>query len=347
MFDNVIHKLRFTFFSGKNSKWKYYVGAYWRLYVPRTPLRRRLPKVLAEARCRSDYASMERRRDYYCRKHPAGTALAGAPRAGDIRVKGQKVYALDTIRYTRWFDPSLPIRLLPGDITYVPDYPSVTKSRPITGDNANSVLLNLDRVRHFIFVNDRTPFRDKLDKALFRGKVGAKEQRMRFMEMYFGHPMIDAGDVSRRSPGDPAWTCPKLTLSEQLRHKFILAIEGNDVASNLKWIMSSNSVAVMPKPTCESWFMEGTLVGGYHYIEVKPDFSDLPEKLQYYIDHPDEAEAIIAHAHEHVAQFLDRRREDLIALMVLEKYWGDRAIERQSRRRGGGSRVKNKGAGAA
>ena len=40
------------------------------------------------------------------------------------------------------------------------------------------------------------------------------------------------------------------------KHKFILCIEGNDVASNLKWVMSSNSVAVMPKPKFESWFME-------------------------------------------------------------------------------------------
>lgn len=321
MFDRILRKLRFTFFSGKNSKWKYYVASYWRLYVPRRPLRRRLPKLLAEARKRPDYPEMEQRRDYYCRLLPGTDLGAGAPMISDIRVEGQKVYTLDTLRYARWFYPSLQLRLLPGDITYVPEFPAVTKSRPITGDNANSVLLNLDRVRHFIFVNDRTPFRDKLDTAIFRGKVAAKEQRMLFMERWFGHPMVDAGDVGRHSPGDPAWTHPKLTIPEQLRHKFILAIEGNDVASNLKWIMSSNSVAVMPRPTCESWFMEGTLVGGYHYIEVKPDFSDLDEKLRYYLDHPDEAEAIIAHAHAHVARFLDPRRESLLALMVLDKYF--------------------------
>ena len=68
-----------------------------------------------------------------------------------------------------------------------------------------------------------------------------------------------------------------------------MALEGNDVASNLKWVMSSNSIAVMPRPTCETWFMEGKLIPNYHYIEIKPDYSDLPEKLQYYIDHPEEA----------------------------------------------------------
>ena len=67
--------------------------------------------------------------------------------------------------------------------------------------------------------------------------------------------------------------------------------------------------------------MEGTLKPNYHYIEVNDDFSNLEERLQYYIDHPEEAEAIIQHAHEHVAQFKDQKREKLISLMVLKKYF--------------------------
>ena len=85
--------------------------------------------------------------------------------------------------------------------------------------------------------------------------------------------------------------------------------------------MSSNSIAVMPRPKIESWFMEGSLKGGYHYIEVRDDYTDLPEKIQYYLDHPEEAEAIIAHAHEYVAQFLDKRRELLIGRMVADRYF--------------------------
>ncbi len=321
MFDSFLQKVRFTFFSGKNPKWKYFIASYCRLLVPRAPLRRRLPKLLSKAHDRADFAALERRRDYYCRLTPGTPIGDGAQPCGELKVGKKKVYPLDTIRYTRWFSPELQLRLLPGDITYVPEYPSIVKSRPISDDNANSVLLNLNRVRHFIFVNDPVPFRAKLDTALFRGKVTAKEQRMTFMKRWFGHPLVDAGDVSRTSAGPAEWKKPKLSLKEQLRHKFILAIEGNDVASNLKWIMSSNSVAVMPRPTYETWFMEGTLVPGYHYIEVKPDFSDLIEKIQHYTEHPEEAEAIIQHAHEYVAQFLDRKHEDLVALMVLDKYF--------------------------
>jgi RNase adaptor protein for sRNA GlmZ degradation len=67
--------------------------------------------------------------------------------------------------------------------------------------------------------------------------------------------------------------------------------------------------------------MEGKLIPNYHYIEVKPDFSDLEERLQHYIDHPEEAEAIIQHAHEYVNQFRDKEREKLISLLVLKKYF--------------------------
>ena len=100
-----------------------------------------------------------------------------------------------------------------------------------------------------------------------------------------------------------------------------MSLEGNDVASNLKWIMSSNSIAVTPRHTVETWFMEGTLKPDYHYIEVKPDFSDLVEKMQYYIAHPDEAQAIIDHAHDYIAQFHDKKMERAVQIMVAQKYF--------------------------
>jgi len=112
-----------------------------------------------------------------------------------------------------------------------------------------------------------------------------------------------------------------MTIKQHLDYKFILCLEGNDVASNLKWVMSSNSVAVMTRPTCETWFMEGRLIANYHYIAIKDDFSDLEEKLNYYINHPEEAKAISRHANEYVKQFRNNKREDLISLLVLKKYF--------------------------
>ena len=85
--------------------------------------------------------------------------------------------------------------------------------------------------------------------------------------------------------------------------------------------MSSNSVAVMPKPTIETWFMEGTLEGGKHYIEIKDDYSDLETQLEYYIANPDKCLEIIKNAQQHTQQFWNKDIEDLCSLLVLEKYF--------------------------
>lgn len=320
---SITHKLHFMLHNGKNPKWRYYIASYFRTYAPAWSLRNALQHKLESASGRPDYESMLSRCEYYNRLAPGTPLGSDCPEICRMTMTGQKVYYLDTYRYARYFNPHLRLSLLPGDIDYVPQEPSVTKSRPIASasENANSVLLKLDRVRHFIFVRNDIPFEQKTDTAIFRGKVAGKDIRELFMRKYFGHPMIDAGDVARRNADHPEWLRPKLTIPEQLRHKFILSLEGNDVASNLKWIMSSNSVAVMPRPTCETWFMEGTLIPNHHYIEVAPDLSDLPERIDYYTRHPEECRSILANAHQYVNQFRDNEREDLISLMVLDKYF--------------------------
>ena len=66
--------------------------------------------------------------------------------------------------------------------------------------------------------------------------------------------------------------------------------------------------------------MEGTLKPDYHYIGVEEDYSDLIDKMEYYIAHPEKAQEIIDHAHEYIDQFRDREREKLISLLVLKRY---------------------------
>ena len=113
----------------------------------------------------------------------------------------------------------------------------------------------------------------------------------------------------------------KVSLDYHLKHKFILCIEGNDVASNLKWVMSSNSVAVMPKPKFESWFMENMLIPDYHYIQIKDDYSDLEEKLKFYIKNTEKLQQISINANNYVNQFRDYNDEKLISLLVMEKFF--------------------------
>jgi hypothetical protein len=93
------------------------------------------------------------------------------------------------------------------------------------------------------------------------------------------------------------------------------------VASNLKWVMSSNSLAVMPPPSCETWFMEGLLEPDVHYVALRPDYADLEDQLHRYLADPAAAESIIDRAHEHVARFDDPAREEAAAFLTLEKFF--------------------------
>jgi hypothetical protein len=323
--------LRYLLTSGKRFKAAYYASEYLRLLIPKSLYRRRLARTLRNVSPEERAALMPRVLYYnrlpeggpgYLSEHPE--QLDQYVRLADQPVCRQKVYYFDTYRYFRWFPQHLRWRLISGDVPYVAPTPAVVKSRPIAGDNRNSVLMKLNQIRHFIFVHDTIPWTAKRDLVVFRGKVGRpgspsfKEVRYRFLEHFWDSPFCDLGDVGRSA--NPQWLKPKLTIREHLDFKFILCLEGNDVASNLKWVMSSNSLAVMPRPTCETWFMEGILQPGVHYVEIRDDFSDLREKMDYYIAHPDEAQRILDAAHAYVAQFRDSRRERLISLMVLDRY---------------------------
>jgi hypothetical protein len=313
------------FNTGKNPKWKYYVSHGASYFIPDVIYRNRLNKILGKVNQRNDFDEIEKRVNYY-NKLSAGTNLSEKDSLLSELKQNKKnikaVYFYDSYEFTRYFPGHLKCNFLFGDITEIPPVPSVLKSRPIEGDNRNSVLFKLNKVRHFIFLQDRIPFESKEDKVIFRGKVKGKANRRKFMEMYFGSPFCDAADVSRNNTEDPPeWKAPKETLYKHLKYKFIMALEGNDVASNLKWIMSSNSIAVMPKPTYETWFMEGTLIPDFHFIEIKPDFSDLEEKINFYIRNPDKAKQIISNANRYVKQFQDKEKEKIISLLVLQKYF--------------------------
>ena len=318
-------KIYYLLHSGKNSNLNFFVKAYLRKCVPTVLTRMQLRRELDKLNGYPDKEEILRRVNYYCKLTPdtGFDRPQWESKAVSIRrqpMLPQKVYYFDAMEIARYFDQDLRWVVKSGDIIDLMPVPTLLKSRPLGDNNQNSVLMKLVRVRHFLFVDDKKPWREKKNIAIFRGDLGdRKYNREVFMNRWYGHPMIDAASTNA-VPHHPEWQREKMTIGEHLDYKFIMSLEGNDVASNLKWIMSSNSVAVTPRHTCETWFMEGTLIPNYHYIEVKDDFSDLEERLNYYIEHPEEAEAIIQHAHEYVAQFRDHKREKLISLLVLKKY---------------------------
>lgn len=304
----------------KNNKLLYYIKVLtWEL-IPSFFYQSRLAKKLrALERLSEENQSYIRFRVDYYNKLSAVKSLSGAIQLHDLTFpKRQKAYYFDTHEYTRYFNSKYRAHFLFGDVTKIPDQPSIVKSRPIAEDNSNSVILNLDKLRHFNFINDTKSFETKKNMLVGRG-VLRREHRIRFYEMYFNHPLCNLGQINRER--NTHWIREFLTIEEHLDYKFILCLEGNDVATNLKWVMSSNSLAVMPKPKFETWYMEGTLIANKHFVEIKDDYSDLEERLNYYIQNPQEALQIIRNANAYVEQFRDKKQEDLISLLVLDKYF--------------------------
>ena len=306
-------------FKHKNNKVLYYAIGFVRQLFPYLFFQTGLDKKISTVKD-FDIEYIRKRANYYNKLDEIVNLSDGIKNLAHFKLRKQhKTYFFDSYEYTRYFNQELRADFKFGDVTFVPEEPAIVKSRPIRGNNSNSVILNLDKVRHFMFLNDKKDFREKKNMLVGRNVVG-QAHRIKFLEMYINHPLCNVGKIND-DDNHHNLLRERITIEDQLNYKFILCLEGNDVASNLKWVMSSQSLAVMPVPKYETWFMEGTLIPNYHYVLIKDDYSDLEERMEYYIKHTDEALEIIKNAHHYTEQFKIKKREDLISLLVLEKYF--------------------------
>ena len=324
--------LRCRFGSGRRSKFPYHVGIFVRSLIPASVSRRRLPALLASIDKRPDASLIRERAAYYCALAPNSVPLpSDSIRIADqLRPSRSLVYYYDSRALLRYFPPDLRFFLLPGDARPAVAPGTLAKARPLAPegrpDNSAWVLLPLNQIRHLNFIRDPFPHDAKAPLAVFRGKVKGstwnnyKPGREIFFHALHGRPRYDLGDTVSK-PAEPSWAAPPLSIWQQLRYRYVFSIEGNDVATSLKWILSSNSLAVTPPLTHETWFQEGLLRPHVHFIPVAPDYSDTDSVLDWYDAHPDARAAILRNAHEWVARFLDLHRELLVALLTLSRYF--------------------------
>jgi len=227
----------------------------------------------------------------------------------NMGVKKYTTYFFDLYKLFSFFDNRKKLDFIFGDITKTQSIPTIVKSRPIINSD-DSIILNLNKVRHFHFINDHKKFLNKKNKAVWRGYGENSEARQYFLKNYHHISIFNVGQTGPIL--DAPWVKNFMSITEQLDYKFIFCIEGVDTATSIKWVMSSNSVCVMPKPKYETWFMEGALQPDVHYIEINDDFSDAEQKIKYFIEHPNKVLKIIKNAQAHVEQFKHAKREKLI-----------------------------------
>ena len=208
-----------------------------------------------------------------------------------------------------------------GDVNRLLTEPTFVKSRPISLRNENNVILPLDTIRHLHFVDDNFSFKNKKDIALWRGAV-YQPHRIKFIDKNSNSNLCNIADTgSHTKKGFLGKSINYLPIKNQLQYKFIFAIEGNDVASNLKWIMSSNSIPIMPKPKFETWFAESLLEPEKNFIEIDDDFSNVDSQIEFYLARPKLCMDIIKENHRYVSDFQDIGRQYALARLVSERYF--------------------------
>ena len=127
-------------------------------------------------------------------------------------------------------------------------------------------------------------------------------------------------------------------------HRYHLSLEGNDVATDLKWKLASGSLVLMPPPTKEGWLMEGRLQPWIHYVPLDSP-EDVDVKLRWCRDNqpavqvrmpprpaapalptshipllPLLVQAIVANATQFMHQFVDDDLERKVMLGLLKRY---------------------------
>ena len=219
---------------------------------------------------------------------------------------------------------------VPGDVSHTrQDVAFLSKTRPLY-QSGHNVLLPLNNIRHWKPVSDvkmyDIPYDYKKNVIVWRGAATGKSKRVALVERYYNYPgkeinvgftnFLDSYSGSR----NPRFIKAKMSMAEQLQNKYIISVEGNDVASNLKWIMASNSLCIKPHSQTESWLMEGNLKPWVHYVPVKEDFSDLLEVYHWCLKNPEMCKQIISNANDYINRFLDGEQEFKIIDGVLEGY---------------------------
>jgi hypothetical protein len=228
----------------------------------------------------------------------------------ETKFNEKTTYVKDLQTYMSTLFPNIDYSLICmlGDSMKGNIYPCLAKSR-WKDDKGKRVLLRLNTQRHFFSIREVVdiPFREKNDKLIWRGDLRTGRRREIFSLLNISTENIDIkGEF--------------LTVRDMVKSKFLLSIEGNDVATNLKWALYSASCVLMPTPRATSWIMEDQLVPYIHYIPLKDDLQDLEEKYHWCLKNLDICEKIGINGKKYIQQFLTEEREKRIILRVLTSF---------------------------
>ena len=207
--------------------------------------------------------------------------------------------------------------------------PWIAKTRPIEKEGLTTIV-PLNRPRHYdpiakVKQND-IPFEQKKDQLVWRGLNTGKHKREPIEKWItednrygnIGFTRMDQANYT--GIYDRKFIKDKMEMNEMLQYKYLLSVEGNDVASNLKWIMASNSVCLMPLPETESWAMEKLMIPWVHYIPLKRDLTDLEQKVFWAKQNPKKVRNIIKNANDYICRLNNKEEDKELVKGILDIY---------------------------
>jgi len=254
----------------------------------------------------------------------------------------------ETFRYVPTELDNIPFIMAPNDWAYqmLFPYPTLVRPAPVEDPSGNHVIGRFlrhryeDRVAQLASID--IPFQSKSDTLVWRGSATGPHElslctgqwhnlsRMLLVQKYIStdDDRIDVA-FSRRMFKNvpPAWVRDRMDISDQLKHKFIMVVDGNGEPSSMEWVMASNSVPFMAPPVIQTWSLASWLQPWKHYVPLEPDFSDVSSKLDWAISNPEEAERIASEGATFMKEFEDKDREDRIHAAVLATYFDRFRIE--------------------
>lgn len=229
----------------------------------------------------------------------------------------------------------------PYDINWSQPLPTFTKSRRLKIPQM-SVLLPLEKLYIPSFyahiLNDDISFHEKENNCVWRGINSGdyftikKERASRkdLVSKFSNHDKFNIGlsCVKYKEGINENYIKEAekhirsfISTKEQLQYKYILSVEGNDFATNLSWIMLSNSVPLMPIPYVETWKMESKLIPYIHYVPLKNDFSDLEQIIEWCNNNQEKCEYIAFMSKAYALQFFNKEKEEQIIKSVIDFYY--------------------------
>ena len=180
-------------------------------------------------------------------------------------------------------------------------------SRMIDTSSVLHYPLDDDTLRNGLQMEEHQPdWSSRKPVVIWRGGSSCVERpsvRMRVVEALHNAPHADVKFVRGGWPQNDAeipdiFYGNRISHAEHSNYKYMLSIDGNGAASSAQWIFASGCVPLFVTHPKQHFWLKEFMIPMVNYVPISYDLSDLTEKIQWLVDHDEEALQISINARE-------------------------------------------------